>query len=151
VRINDLSNYIIQKYSGRQISYKIKIIGLILILFGIMCFWIPYEFGYNFAVIFFLWGIGLIFFISEQSNQIETDFAFMSIIIFFIVFLYLFLFAINSDIFFILILLGVLLIKEFSDEYFTSHFRKRVSVLIVVLFFISIFIVVEKIINILHI
>lgn len=55
------------------------------------------------------------------------------------------------EIFLVLILIGFVIIKEFTDRYTTFNFKKRFNIFIFMFLIVFIFIVMEKVINILNI
>ena len=54
----------------------------------------------------------------------------------------------NIEIFLVLILIGMLIAREFTDRYITLHLRNRINIFIIVFFFVFLVFVGKKIIEI---
>lgn len=146
-RIKELKQYLNQIYFIRWNHNIAKIFGIILFIFGIILLVNPLGSDNKLSVLLIFFGIYIFLFFPEKNmdNNIE---------------LYIFLFLTgwlvimtfltvdkNLDIFFISVVFGMLMVKEFANGYLSPPLKKKLSILTLVFFSLCMVLVAERIIN----
>jgi hypothetical protein len=129
-------------------SNKIKILGIFLFIIGILSFWNPLgmDIKTGLSVIFIAIYIFL-FFPQENNNDYLIE-----------LYVFLFLFGwliimtfitndMNFDTFFFSIVLGMLILTECTNGYLSSRVKKKLSILSLIFFSISMLLVLGRIIS----
>jgi hypothetical protein len=150
-----LRKYLDQYYFDKPISYRSKILGTILVTAGIILLYNPNNLTIKLGVAFILIGIFSITLITGKSKtKTITDIQITMVISIWILLMFsLTVLAQEAglEMFFILIFLGLLMIAELSDEFATTHLKKRMNVFIFLFLTVFMMIVAKRIISILNI
>ena len=149
--IEELRQFLDQYLFNKSLSYKSKLIGLVITTIGLASFFQPFQISIKISATIVLIGIFMVFLIMEKSTIISIDVKITVFIISWILLMLYFTRGLNIDTFFILIVLGILIIKELMDEFITIHLRKRLNLLISLFLVIYIVYIGEKIISFLNI
>jgi hypothetical protein len=129
----------------------IKIIGLLLIIGGILVFFNIIQGTQKLSIILLTVGIVFTFFISIKNLWIPTKDNFIALaLLTWIIASYLITFQAESEILFIFLLLGFLIINEFSQEYISKSYQKRLHFMLFFFLMVFFLIIAEKILTILH-
>jgi len=147
----ELKQYLNQIYFDKSTSYQSKIIGIILISAGIVFLYNPTITNVKIGVTAILIGILMFFLITEKSTPLGIDVKITTFIILWVLAMFFITGSVNLDTFFILIVLGILITRELTDEFLTVHLKKRMALLISMFLMIYIVFIAEKIISFLNI
>jgi len=145
--IKELKSYLNQFYFDKSTSYKTRILGIILICFGIISFYKSFFIDIRFGITLILIGGFMIFLISEKSTPISIDFKITLFLTSWVLIMYFLTGRLKFEIYIISIFLGILIIKELSDEFITKTLKKRITILILIFLAIYILFILEKIIS----
>ena len=149
--IQELKQLLDQYYFDKSLSYKSKIIGVLLISGGIISFFKPLQLDIKISTTLILIGVFMLFLIMEKSTIFSIDVKITIFIISWVLLMFYITRGLNIDTFFILIVLGILIIKELMDEFITIHLKKRMNLLICMFLIIYLAYISEKIISFLNI
>jgi hypothetical protein len=133
----------------KQTTYQllsVKAIGIIFIIGGILV--ISHIIGgtQKLGIILALVGVIFTFFISIKKPLINDKDLYIALALsIWIIASYFITFQADSEVFFILILLGFLIITELSQEYITKNFQKRLNILLFFFLMVFLLIIAEKI------
>ena len=157
--ITELKEYLLQVFFDKSQSFKVKILAIFLSTLGFLFITISIILRPLFStndigtvgIILFFMGIFIFFFFPEKiiegENPIESFvFFFLTGWLIFMTFIALGL----NYIFFISVVFGILILKEFANGYLTPPLKKKLSMLAFVFFFLSLLLIVEKIINVFY-
>lgn len=167
--IKEVDLFLDQSKKKIQIN-RITIIGTILILIGILVFINPAYFNIKIGLTILLIGSFMVIFGSEKHikktakrlkrkntpikeilGKTQVSNRIMLILSIWILFLFTIINETQIELFFILTFIGILVVKELSDEYISSQLKMRMNAYIIVLLMIYTVIISQKIINILAI
>jgi hypothetical protein len=144
-----MAQYLEKSSPKKSKNYQSKIIGIILILLGFCFLYITPIFDYKLSGSLIFIGFIIILLISgkktrEDINDIQLTF-FIIIII-----LAVLLITIDADfeIFILLLIIGVIALKEFIEKFLWPHLQKRLNILIYSLLILFVIVIVKRIINI---
>jgi len=138
----------------KQITYQllsVKAIGIIFIIGGTLV--ISHIIGgtQKLGIILILIGVIFTFFISIKKPLMNDKDLYIALALsIWIIASYFITFQADSEVFFILILLGFLIITELSQEYITKNFQKRLNILLFFFLMVFLLIIAEKILIILR-
>jgi hypothetical protein len=136
------------RFFGSGISFQSKIIGILLIIIGVGFFSNFSIFYIKIGVTSFLIGLFLIILIKDGNTaNYVIDLQMVLILAIWIWIAYFVTINFNLEIFFILILIGILVINEITNEFTTVHFKKRINIFVFVFLIIFMVIIVRNIIN----
>jgi len=136
-------------FFNRSFSYKTRIIGILLILLGIIFFFNSFWRNLKVGLLFILIGILMLLIMPKKETQNNIiDIQIFLVIIIWLLFMFCITINLDSEIFFVLLLLGILIIEEFTDKLISVSFKKRLSIIIFLFLIIFITIVTKRIINI---
>jgi hypothetical protein len=148
----ELKRYLDKIFFDKPIAYRSNILGVILLLIGFLFLYNPTSITLKIGVVFILIGIFMIFIITGKKitkgineSQITSMMIIWVLVIFFITK------EARFDIFFVLIILGALMINELTHEFTTIQIKNRLNILIFGFIIIFLTIMVQKIINFLNI
>ena len=146
--MNELRLYLKKIFYENSTSLMNRIFGIFLVVISIVIFSFSFHLNMELGLIFLLIGLFLILLtpgkiLPENIIDIKT----ITIIIVWTFLMFLLTTNVVLEIFFILILLGILLIKEFTDKLTTQSFKIRLNILIFSFLLIFIIIVIKRIIN----
>ena len=140
-------------YSDKRLSkpstlFKIRIIGILLFGIGCILFLNSILLGINIAVTFLLIGIFIVLLPSKIStNDERKDVYIIGYTIIWIILIFLITNHLNLEILFILNFLGILIIKEITNNISSETLKLRLNIFVFVFFLLFIIIVITKIIN----
>lgn len=159
-----------RKISIQQPNVRSNIIGLPLIIIGVVFLFNPLRLNLKIGFTLVLIGSFMVFIISEKNkrktktdtkrkktldstkkNRLLTSEKITLILSIWVVFLSLITSKTQIEIFFVLTFIGMLIVKELSDEYTTRNLKMRMNVFISIFLIAYIAIIAQKIINILDI
>jgi hypothetical protein len=128
--------------------FKIKIIGIIVLIIGCIFFLNSIILGFNIAVTLILIGIFIVFLPSKKNitDNRKDIFVIGFIIIWTILVLFLTI-HFNLEILFVLSFLGILIINEVTHKISSESLKLRLNIFIFSFFLLFIIIVLTKIIN----
>ena len=154
-------------------SKKVKILSLLLIVFGFIFLINPSPFNVKLSVTFILIGISLFTILTDKKFEIVTNdlknqninekikslidkpldiydkIAIITVIL--VLFLYIITGDVDIEIFIILFYLGFLILKEFTKEFTPKNLKIRLNILLIAFIAIFILIITKRIISILSI
>ncbi len=129
-------------------NIKAKIIGMIFIIIGIIFLYNTASLHLKIGITSIIIGIFMILMMTEKNTPKRiSDVQITLIMITLIIIMFFATGTSNIETFFVLIVLGILIVKEITDEFTTAHLKKRMSVLIFVFILVFVTISVQKIIN----
>ena len=129
----------------------VKIIGILFFIVGLFMISQTIPGTQKLGIILTLVGIIFIFFISIKHPEIHGNDLFVALALSICVIAsYFITFQMKSDVFFSVILVGFLIIIEFSQEYISKTFQKRLNIMLFFLLMVFFLIIAEKIVTILH-
>jgi len=143
----------IEREESHNISWLSKfnttvcLLGLCLIITGIFFLFQPNPLNIKVSITFFIIGVICPMFLIEKNN-ISVKLTFGSIVLIIILFLTT---GTDLEIFFILIFLGLFIMKIIIDNYIPAVLNIRMDIIISAFFIIFIILVIKRIINILSI
>ena len=147
-----LKRYLERIYFDKPISYQSNIFGTILVLIGIVFLYNPTPINIKIGITSILIGTLMIFIITGKiTTKGISDVQITLIMTTWVLVMFFITGDARLEMFFILIVLGVLMVKELTDEFTTVHLRNRMSVLIFGFLIIFFTIMIQKIINFLNI
>lgn len=128
--------------------FKIRIIGILIFSIGFILFLNSNILGINITVTFLLIGIFIVLLPSKIStNDNRKDIYIIGYIIIWIILIFLVTNHLNLEILFILNFLGILVIKEITNNISSEALKLRLNIFVFLFFLLFIFIVITKIIN----
>lgn len=145
---NQLQSYLYKIFFDRSTSYKIRMLGIFLIIMSIVFFSFSFHLNTKISLTLALIGLFLILLIPGKIlPENIIDIKIIVIIITWILLMFLLTINVDLEILFVLILLGILLIKEFTDKLTSSSFKKRLNIFIFSSLLIFLVLVIKRIIN----
>ena len=149
--VTELKEYLHQVYFGKSKSYKIKILAILLFTLGIFLLWNPLDLDNKIGIILIFIAIFIFLFFPEKS--IDSN---MEVYIFFFLTGWLIIMSfitsdMNLDTFFFSVVLGMLIVKEFANGYLSPPLKKKLSILTLIFFSLSMIFVAEKVISVFNI
>jgi len=130
---------------------SIKTIGILFIIGGLFIISNIIPGTQKLGIILALVGVIFTFFISIKHPLMNDNDLFIALALnIWIIASYFITFQADSEMLFILILVGFLIITELSQEYISKNFQKRLNILLFFLFLVFLLIIAEKIINIIR-
>jgi len=129
-----------------------KIIGVIQILIGIYFLLIQTPKLEKVGITLIIIGVTIIFLITEKTfyNSVNDNYIILGTIMLILVFFFV-TGKSNLELFVVMIFIGLLIIKEVTEEYTSVLFKRRMGILFLAFFLIFLAIVGKRIITILHI
>jgi hypothetical protein len=149
--IKKLQHDLIQFINGPPVVYWIKIIGIILLTTGIFILCFPVDVNDTIVLSYIFIAIFILFFIPGENIQLTND---VYIFFFLTAWLIIMFFILNDgaiETFFFSVVLGMFIAKEFANGFITPQFKKRLSIVTLVFFSISMILVAEKVISVFNI
>jgi hypothetical protein len=143
-----LNAYLIKIFIEKSTVHKIRIIGIFIFSFSLIFFSNFSLLSIKLGSILLSAGLFLIFLIKDE-NKI-TYHRTIKLIMLYLIWMWVVLFITtnnNYEIFFLLILVGMLVINEITDEYTPVNFKIRMNIFIFAFFIIFIVILIQKIIT----
>jgi hypothetical protein len=138
----------------KQTTYQfilVKTIGILFIIGGFLVVFHTIPGTQKLGIILALLGIIFTFFISIKRPLMNDNNLFIALALsIWIIASYFITFQGDSQLLFILIFIGFLIITELSQEYISKNFQKRLNILLFIFFMVFLFIIAEKIAIILH-
>jgi hypothetical protein len=152
--VKELKEYFHQVYFGKSESYKVKILGIILFALGIFIFLNPFGLDNKIGLTLVFIAIYMFLFFPQEGKE-SNDYN-IEVYIFFFLTGWLFIMTLitskmNLDTFFFSIVLGILIVKECGNGYLTPSLKKKLLILTLIFFSLSMILVVERIISFLNI
>ena len=145
---NQLQSYLNKIFFDKSTWYKSSIFGIFLIIMSIVFFSFSFRLNMKIGLTLFLIGFFLIILIPGKIlPENSIDIKIIIIIITWILLMFLLTINVDLEILFVLILLGILLIKEFTDKLTSSSFKKRLNIFIFSSLLIFLVLVIKRIIN----
>ena len=133
-----------------QILY-VKIIGILFITLGLFIIFGVIQGTQKLGIILALLGVIFTFFICIKHPLTHDNDLFIALALcIWIIASYFITFQAESEIFFILIIVGFLIITELSQAYISKSFQKRLNILLFFLLMVFLLIIAEKIVTILR-
>ena len=134
----------------KRIHYE-KIIGILFIILGIVILFIQIPLNLKISATLVILGF-VIFLLGDEEQTHKTINHVQLILIIVILILVVWVVTINAgfDIFLLLIIIVLLLLKEFVHKFLSPYLQKRMSILFYILLILSFIILLQRIINILH-
>ena len=136
----------------KSFSFQIRIIGLIQIIGGIVAFYLKTSLYIKLGITLIIIGAFFLLLPSDKKTNKRFNNAQMVLIlgscttlIFFVTFTF------SFDMFFLIITLGITLIKELTNELITNEFKKKLNIFLFLFSLIFIAIIAQKILNVFNI
>jgi hypothetical protein len=149
-----VKNYLNQLFFNKTTTYQTTVIGLILAFVGIIFLYDPTSLHLKVSVSMILIGSLIIYLLhtNEKSTpRTITSVHLLVIITFWILLVFALIRDIDTDIFLIIVIIGILVIKELTDDFIDPQIKKRIDVLFYIFIVIFAVIVAQRVINILGI
>jgi len=147
VKITEFKHYLDQYYFDKSVSYRIRIFSIILLTIGILLFWDPLHITIKLSLSLVFIGIFILFLIPTKSYQIDMEIRIVILLTTWLLFIFIITNDLNFDIFFFLLVLGMLTCKELSQVFLTPFLKKRLSLLCLIFFSLCMVLVAEKVIS----
>jgi len=146
-RIQKFKNYLHQVYFGKSKSYTVKILGIILLTLGIFLFWAPFGFDKKISITLIFIAIFIFLFFPENITKNDIE-----VFVFFFLTGWLIIMSFITDdtmldSFFLFIVFGILICKELANGYLTPPLKKKLSIISLIFFSMSVILIVEKVIS----
>jgi hypothetical protein len=148
-RLSQFKSYLYTLFFKRTPSNNSRILGIILLILGIICISIPFTFNIKLGLLAALIGLYMIFLIPEKilpEKRIEIKI--IVILIAWILLLFFITITLDLEIFFVLNLLGMLIIKELTDKHTTRLFKTKLNIFLFTFLIIFAILVIKRIISI---
>jgi len=148
---NELKEYLHQVYSAKSDLYKAKILAIFLFTLGVFLLWKPLGLDNKMSITLIFIAIFIFLFFPEKNRNEEIE---LYILFFLIGWLIIMVFITDDqdfNTFFFSVVLGILIVKEFANGYLTPLLKKKLTILTLLFFSLSILLVAEKIISIFNI
>jgi hypothetical protein len=144
-----LKQYLDKIFFNKSFKYQSRIIGIILFITGFIFLYYPSEINLKISTSLLFISFIIFLLINEQMtpNKIN-DFQITIIIIAWILIILVITRNTEFDVFFILIIIGIIALKELLYEFLNQHLQKRFSVLFYILIILFVIIIIKRIINI---
>jgi hypothetical protein len=149
--INGFKEYLHQVYFARSDLYKGKILAIFLFTLGVFLLWKPLGLDHKISITLIFIAIFIFLFFPEKNRNEEIE---LYILFFLIGWLIIMAFITDDqdfNTFYFSVVLGILIVKEFANGYLTPPLKKKLTILTLLFFSLSILLVAEKIINIFNI
>jgi hypothetical protein len=138
-------------FNNKRNQYYGKIIGIIFIITGIIFLYNTFSFHYKLSIALFFIGFVIILMINEKdTDKAINNMQLIIIIIILTLVIWLITISGDFDIFFILIVISIIALKEFLDKFLSVYLQKRMNILLYVLLIPLVIIFLQRIINILN-
>jgi len=138
-------------FFDRLTIYQSTIIGVLLIIIGVIFLFNPINLHLKVSASIILIGFLVILLSDINEKYIPktiTGRQLIAIIAIWIFIIFIMTSHLESDIFFVLVLMGILIIKEFLNVFFSTSLKKRMKVVFYFLVFSFSVIIIQKVINI---
>lgn len=148
IHFRNVKQYFYQLFHDKSDLYFLKILGIVFACLGVFLLSYPNDVNNKIGVMLVLISIFIFLFFPEKRI---TNHYHAYIFLFLIIWLLFMTFITNSknlDTFFFSVVLGMLIVKEFSNGYIAPPLKKRLSILTLVFFSLSMILVAEKVISI---
>lgn len=146
-----MKGYLDRIFFDRLTFYQSTIIGVLLIIVGIIFLFNPINLNLKVSASIILIGF-LVILLSDINEKYVpktiTGRQLTVIIAIWIFIIFIMTSHLEADIFFVLVLMGILIIKEFLNVFFDTPLKKRLKVVFYSLIFLFLVIIVQRIINI---
>jgi hypothetical protein len=146
-----VKGYLDRIFFDRLTFYQSTIIGVLLIIVGIIFLFNPINLNLKVSASIILIGF-LVILLSDINEKYVpktiTGRQLTVIIAIWIFIIFIMTSHLEADIFFVLVLMGILIIKEFLNVFFDTPLKKRLKVVFYSLIFLFLVIIVQRIINI---
>lgn len=147
IGFRELKQYIYQVYNGKSEAFKAKILAIILFTLGIFLLWSPLGLNNKIGITLVFIAIFLSFFYPEERSHNNIEAYIFLFLIGWLIIMSLITINGNLDVFFISVVFGMLIVKEFANGYLTSPWKKKLSILTLVFFSLSMVLIAERIIS----
>jgi hypothetical protein len=125
-----------------------RLLGILFITIGIFFILTSYNMLIKTGIILILLGLFLNFLTTKKRQTSEIfDIKIIQIIFVWTTIVFIITINVNAEILYILTFLGILIIKEITDQYTSAHFKNRLNIFIFSFFLFFTFVVVKRIIN----
>jgi hypothetical protein len=148
ISVNKLKKYLHQVYFDKSAPHTVKIIAVFLFALGIFLLWNPFGFDNKTGIILIFIAIFIFLFFPEKSINSNIEVYILLFITGWIIIMSFITMDMDIDTFLFSIVLGMLIIKEFANGYIKPTVKKKLSILTIIFFSLSILLVAEKIISI---
>ena len=128
-------------------SFITKMIGVFLFSIGIFLFSYPLGVDNKIGLTFVFIGIFFILFFPKERTHLNIEFYLFFFLIGWLLIMTVLTNGLDFDTFFFSIVLGLLIVKEFANGYLTESLKKKLSILTLVFFSLSMILVAEKVIS----
>ena len=147
-----MRRYLDRIYFDKPASYQSRIIGIILLIVGIIFLYNPTLLNIKIGATSILIGLFMIFLMTGETTTKGISDAQITLVIS-VWMLVMFLITgmsgtANLEIFFILVLIGFLIVKEITYEFTAAHLKNRMNVFIFLFLIAFIVLIAKKIISI---
>ena len=149
-----MKNYINRTLFDNPILYSNSVIGLLLITVGIILLFNPININLKVSASMILLGLFVIMILDVNEKSLRKtingkQLTFISTFWIFLVFIISY--NIDAEIFLIIVILGILVLKELISDYMSNPLKKRMTVIFYLLIITFIILVGQKVINIIGI
>lgn len=146
-----MKRYLHRFFIEKPVTYQYKVIGLIILLFGIIFFYNPTILRLKIGIMFVLIG-GFIFLLLTDTKTISrlTNLQMVLIMSFWIIFLFFIPVSMTLELYLLMIFLGITAIRELTNELISDEFKKNLNIFFF-FFFVIVIAIVVKILNVFNI
>lgn len=157
--VTELKENLNQVFFDKSQSYKVKIPAIFLFSLGVLLILISLDLNDQnpnnidigiIGIMLFFMGIFIFLFFSEERSQNNNENYIFLFLTGWLIIMSLFSITFSSRLnFFLFIVFGILICREFASGYVTPLLKKKLSILTLVFFSMSMMLIAEKILNIL--
>jgi hypothetical protein len=146
-----LKRYLLKFFIEKPVTYQYKVIGLIILLFGIIFFYNPTILRLKIGIMFVLIG-GFVFLLLTDTKSIGrlTNLQMVLLMSFWIIFLFFIPVSMTLEMYLLMIFLGITAIRELTNELISDELKKNLN-LFFFFFFVIVIAIVVKILNVFNI
>lgn len=147
----DLKQHLNKNFFEKLTTYQYKIIGLVIIIFGIIFCFNPTILRLKIGIMFILIG-GFVFLLltEKKTNSRITNLQMVLIMSFWIILIFFIGGSISLEMFLLMIFLGITAIRELTNDLITDELKRNLNI-ILFLFFLILIAIVVKILNVFNI
>ena len=143
----------VRSYLNRSFFSPSKIVGLLLVITGIIFLYNPNDLRLKVGASMILLGLFFLLFLNVREINIQKTisnqkFTFILVIWIFLVFIITYNF--EADFFFIIVIIGIFIIKNLFHEYIGKIIQKRLNFMLIFFFIVFLVIVADKILIIIN-
>jgi hypothetical protein len=144
-----IRQYLDTIFFNKSITYQSRIIGIFLFVIGFIFLYTLSEINVKLTVISFFIGVIIFLFINEKSEPSKINQLQIAILIIMWSLLILVITRnVEFDIFFIVLVLGIIVLKEILYDSLSDHLQFKLTILVYSLLIIIVIIFIKRIINI---